>query len=122
MKNTLRRRKGRAFPHIRRQNHMNEAKYIIEVFSIDKSPKNSYYSQPDASADRDDDRARTTRPSLLFLCLLAMNRCDRRPNPLRRLAPLGPGQGKSSRDTETFGPRVDKRKADHLLALRADRA
>src|SRR5437764_14013988 len=99
---------------------MNEAKYIIEVFSIDKSPKNSYYSQPDASADRDDDRARTARPSLLFLCRLAMNRCDRRPNPARHLKPHELDQERSLRDKETSEPRVDKRKADRPVALRDD--
>src|SRR5438552_3989437 len=65
---TKSRRTQRRFQNKKRSNFTRRLRvlcvFVVNVHlftaksSIDKSPKNSYYSQPDASADRDDDRAR----------------------------------------------------------------
>ena len=60
--------------------------------SSDRTRENSCYAQPAASADRDADRALKAQPSSPFLCRLAMNRCDKQPNPARHWVQYAPAQ------------------------------
>src|SRR5215475_8331405 len=107
-------------PHFNYRTGDFEFRVFIAGSSADKTRGNFCCSQPDASADQDDDPARTVRPSSPCLYRLGMNRCDRRPSPGLHWELRAPVRGKSSRDTETSGPTVDKRKAGRQVEPRAD--
>src|SRR6476659_4498179 len=89
--------------------------------SNDRTRENSCCAQLAASADRDGDRALKAQPSSLFLYRLPTSRCDKQPSPVRHCRQSVPGPERSSRDTETSGPMVGRRRVDLQAAPRAAR-
>src|SRR6185295_883667 len=88
--------------------------------SSDRTRENSCYVQLAASADRDVDRALRAQLSSLFLHRSATSRCDKQPSPARHWLQYAPDPERSSRETETSGPRVDNRRADRRAEPRVD--